>query len=51
MLFLNIIIVNFLERLDESAEVKFMIQSGPQYWKWLDRDDIILYKWFDVKKN
>ena len=28
-----------------------MIQSGPQYWKWLDRDDIILYKWFDIKKK
>ena len=27
-----------------------MIQSGPQNWKWLDRDGVILYKWCDVIK-
>ena len=32
--------------LDESAQVKVMIQSSPQYWKWLNRDDVLLYKWY-----
>ena len=37
--------------LDESAQVKVMIQSGPQYWKWPDRDDVLLYKWCNVIKK
>ena len=28
-----------------------MIQSGPQYWKWPNRDDVILYNWCDVIKK
>ena len=54
MLLLNRIIVNFLERsfqLDESAQVKVMIQSGLEYWKWPDRGDVILHKWCDVIKK
>ena len=47
--------INFLERsiqsLDESAQVKVMIQSGLQYWKWPDKDDVIMYKWCDVIEN
>ena len=27
--------------LDESTQVKVMIQSGPQYWKWPNRDDVL----------
>ena len=55
MLLLNTIIVNFLERsfqlLDESAQVKVIMQIGLQYWKWPNRNDIILYKWCDVIKT
>ena len=54
MLLLNTVIFNFLEGsfylLDESAQVKVMIQSGLHYWKWPHRD-VILYKWYDVIKK
>ena len=36
--------------LDKSAQAKVMIQSGPQYWKWPDRDDVLWYKWRNTKK-
>ena len=31
--------------------MKVMIQSGPQYWKWSNRDNVILHKWCDVITN
>ena len=37
-----------LANYDESAEVKVMVSSGPKFWKWPDRDDILKYQWKDV---
>ena len=40
-----------LANYDESAEVKVMASSGPKFWKWPDRDDILMYQWKDVLKK
>ena len=40
-----------LTKYDESAEVKVMASSGPKFWKWPDREDILMYHWKNVLKK
>lgn len=40
-----------LEVAERDAKVKVMTSSGPHFWKWPDREDVLMYSWSNVIKK
>ena len=40
-----------IEVAEQDAKVKVMTSSGPCFWKWPDREDVLMYSWSNVIKK
>ncbi len=36
------------DALENCAELKVIIPSGPRYWKWPEKEDLLTYPWANV---